>query len=123
MVLQAKARLKKWGNSLGLVIPKEAAEKDGLRAGEQVEVRVIRISDITRLRGKYPVVDLQAAKEEMRRAGMTKFFYDSYAVLAYLSDSPGCASYFEENTGVLTRPPPDGDLLCRLPWARSESCP
>lgn len=34
---------------------------------------------------------------------MTRFFYDSYAVLAYLSDSHGYAAYFEKNTGVLTR--------------------
>lgn len=34
---------------------------------------------------------------------MARFFYDSYSVLAYLSDSPGYAAYFEKNTGVLTR--------------------
>ena len=34
---------------------------------------------------------------------MARFFYDSYSVLAYLSDSPGYATYFEKNTGVLTR--------------------
>ena len=34
---------------------------------------------------------------------MARFFYDSYSVLAYLSDRPGYAIYFEKNTGVLTR--------------------
>jgi predicted nucleic acid-binding protein len=34
---------------------------------------------------------------------VVRFFYDSYSVLAYLSDRPGYASYFEKNTGVLTR--------------------
>jgi predicted nucleic acid-binding protein len=34
---------------------------------------------------------------------VTRFFYDSYSVLAYLSDSPGYSTYFEKNTGVLTR--------------------
>jgi predicted nucleic acid-binding protein len=34
---------------------------------------------------------------------MVRFFYDSYSVLAYLSDSPGYAIYFEKNTGFLTR--------------------
>ena len=67
MVVQAKARLKKWGNSLGIVIPKEAAEKNGLRVGEEVEIRLTKLSDITKLRGKYPIGDLQAAKEEMRK--------------------------------------------------------
>lgn len=34
---------------------------------------------------------------------MTKYFYDSYAVLAYLTDRPKYRSYFEEHTGVLTK--------------------
>jgi antitoxin component of MazEF toxin-antitoxin module len=67
MVVQAKARLKKWGNSLGVVIPKEAAESNGLRVGEEVEIRVTKVRDITELRGKYPTADLQAAKDEMRK--------------------------------------------------------
>jgi len=32
-----------------------------------------------------------------------QFFYDSYAVLAYLSDNPKYRSYFEENDGFLTK--------------------
>jgi antitoxin component of MazEF toxin-antitoxin module len=67
MVVQTKARLRKWGNSLGVVIPKEAAERDGFRAGEEVEIRLTKLSDITKLKGKYPIEDLQAAKEEMRK--------------------------------------------------------
>ncbi len=67
MVVQAKARLKKWGNSLGVVIPKEAAEKNGLHVGEEVELRLTKLSDVTELKGKYPVENLQAAKEEMRK--------------------------------------------------------
>ncbi|MDA4129434.1 MAG: hypothetical protein OK457_01565 [Thaumarchaeota archaeon] len=34
---------------------------------------------------------------------MPRFFYDSYAVLAYLSDRPKYRSYFEENDGLLTK--------------------
>ena len=67
MVVQAKARLKKWGNSLGVVIPKEAAERNGLHVGEEVEIRLTKLSDIKDLKGKYPVEDLQAAKEEIRK--------------------------------------------------------
>ena len=33
----------------------------------------------------------------------TRFFYDSYAVLAYLSDNPNYRSFFEENDGFLTK--------------------
>jgi len=67
MVLQAKTRLKKWGNSLGVVIPKETAERNGLRVGEEVEIRLTRLGDITELKGKYPFEDLQEAKEQMRK--------------------------------------------------------
>jgi predicted nucleic acid-binding protein len=33
----------------------------------------------------------------------TKFFYDSYAVIAYLSDNSNYRDYFEGNDGVLTK--------------------
>jgi hypothetical protein len=33
----------------------------------------------------------------------TRYFYDSYAVIAYLSDSSNYRAYFEENDGVLTK--------------------
>ncbi len=33
----------------------------------------------------------------------TRFFYDSYAVMAYLSDNPNYRAFFEENDGVLTK--------------------
>jgi predicted nucleic acid-binding protein len=32
-----------------------------------------------------------------------RFFYDSYAVLAYLSDNPKYRVFFEENDGILTK--------------------
>jgi predicted nucleic acid-binding protein len=32
-----------------------------------------------------------------------RFFYDSYAVLAYLSDNPKYRPFFEENDGILTK--------------------
>lgn len=33
----------------------------------------------------------------------TRYFYDSYAIIAYLSDNPAYRAYFEENDGVLTK--------------------
>ena len=32
-----------------------------------------------------------------------RYFYDSYAVLAFVSGRPGYKEYFEENDGVLTK--------------------
>ena len=62
-----RARLRRWGNSLGVTVPKELVRQEGLREGEEVEVQVRRVSDIRALRGKFPIKDLQRAKEEMRK--------------------------------------------------------
>jgi predicted nucleic acid-binding protein len=34
---------------------------------------------------------------------LTVFFYDSYAVLAYIDDQPNYRPYFEEDDGILTK--------------------
>ncbi|MDG7026748.1 MAG: AbrB/MazE/SpoVT family DNA-binding domain-containing protein, partial [Nitrososphaerota archaeon] len=64
--MQLNAKLKRWGNSYGVVVPKEVVEKEGLREGEVVEVIVRKAIDVKRLYGKYPFKDLQAQKEKMR---------------------------------------------------------
>ena len=64
--MQWNAKLKRWGNSYGVVVPKEVVEKEGLREGEVVEVIVRKAIDVKRLYGKYPFKDLQAQKEKMR---------------------------------------------------------
>ena len=65
--MKGKAKLKRWGNSYGVVVPKEVVEKEGLKEGEVVEISVRKASDIRRLFGKYPFKDLQFEKEEMRK--------------------------------------------------------
>ncbi len=62
-----RSRLRRWGNSLGVTVPKELVRREGLRDGEEVEVQVRRVSDIRALRGKFPIKELQKAKEEMRK--------------------------------------------------------
>ncbi len=51
-----------------MTVPKELVRRERLREGEEVEVQVRRISDIRQLRGKFPIKELQKAKEEMRKA-------------------------------------------------------
>lgn len=65
--MQSKAKLKRWGNSYGVVVPKEIVEKEGLKEGEEVEISVRKASDIRRLFGRYPFKDLQLEKEQMRK--------------------------------------------------------
>ncbi|MBI3859223.1 MAG: AbrB/MazE/SpoVT family DNA-binding domain-containing protein [Thaumarchaeota archaeon] len=65
--MQAKSKLKKWGNSYGVVVPKEIVEKEGLREGEIVEISVRKAVEIERLFGRYPFKDLQSQKDAMRK--------------------------------------------------------
>ncbi len=65
--MQAKSKLKRWGNSFGVVVPKEVVEKEGLKEGELVEISVRKASDIRRLFGKYPFKNLQEQKEAMKK--------------------------------------------------------
>ena len=58
--------MRKWGNSLGVVIPSEEASKEGLRENDEVEVFIRKALDIRELFGKYKFRDLQKLKEELR---------------------------------------------------------
>ena len=65
--MNTKAKIRCWGNSLGIVLPKALVEEEGLKEGEEVEVTVRKFSDIHTLRGKYPFKELQREKDEMKR--------------------------------------------------------
>lgn len=65
--MQAKSKLKRWGNSYGVIIPKEMVEKEGLKEGETVEISVRRMTDVGRLFGRYRFKNLQAQKDTMRK--------------------------------------------------------
>ncbi len=58
--------VRKWGNSLGVVIPREEASKEGIKENDEVEVVVRKATGIRQLFGKYKFKDLQAVKEELR---------------------------------------------------------
>jgi antitoxin component of MazEF toxin-antitoxin module len=66
--MNAKMKVKCWGNSLGIVLPKALVDEEGLKEGEEVEVIVRKVSDVRSLRGKYSFKDLQHEKDEMKRS-------------------------------------------------------
>lgn len=66
MVVKTKIRC--WGNSLGVVLPKALVDEEELKEGEEVEITVHKVSDVRSLRGKYPFKDLQREKDEMKRS-------------------------------------------------------
>ena len=59
--------MKKWGNSLGLIIPADLASKDGLKEGDEVEYHLKKCNDIKELFGKYPMGNIQKIKDELRK--------------------------------------------------------
>ncbi len=58
--------MRKWGNSLGVVIPREEASREGLRENDEVEIVIRKAVDIRQLFGKYKFRDLQSLKDELR---------------------------------------------------------
>jgi antitoxin component of MazEF toxin-antitoxin module len=58
--------VRKWGNSLGVVIPSEEVSKEGLKENDEVEIVIRKAVDIRQLFGKYKFRDLQSAKDELR---------------------------------------------------------
>ena len=65
--MQARSKIKRWGNSYVVIVPKEIVEKEGLKEGETVEISVRKTGDVNRLFGKYRFKDLQAQKNSMRK--------------------------------------------------------
>ncbi len=62
----SRTKVKAWGNSLGVIIPKEIVNQIGLKEGQEVEISVRRPADIKRLFGKYRLGEGQKVKDEMR---------------------------------------------------------
>jgi len=58
--------VRKWGNSLGVVIPSEEVSREGLKENDEVEIVIRKAVDIRQLFGKYKFRDLQSVKDELR---------------------------------------------------------
>jgi len=59
--------LRRWGNSYGVVIPKDVALKEGIKEDDEVEVTIKRAVDLKDLFGKYRFEDVQKLKDELRK--------------------------------------------------------
>ncbi|MBS3143072.1 AbrB/MazE/SpoVT family DNA-binding domain-containing protein [Candidatus Woesearchaeota archaeon] len=49
-----EVKVKKWGNSLGVVIPREVIAEKRLREGERIALEVFKVGNLKDLFGKYP---------------------------------------------------------------------
>jgi len=43
--------LKKWGNSMGVVLPKELVEKEQLKKNEKIFLEIVKEADLTKIFG------------------------------------------------------------------------
>jgi antitoxin component of MazEF toxin-antitoxin module len=64
--MAVRSVVRKWGNSLGVVIPSEEVSREGLKENDEVEIVIRKAVDIRQLFGKYKFRDLQSVKDELR---------------------------------------------------------
>lgn len=64
-----KVKVRKWGNSLGVVIPKETVKEKNVKAGDEVYAEIRKPSDIKKIFGslKEWKRDTQEIKDEARQ--------------------------------------------------------
>ncbi len=65
MVLEAEVKLKKWGSSIGVVLPKQALEKEAFKEGETVRVLVFKKRNP--LKETFGTVKFSKSTEQMMR--------------------------------------------------------
>lgn len=65
----SKAKLKEWGSSLGVVIPREIVKKEKLSIGEEVIIDIKRKNKVKEIFGALSEwgIDSQKMKDELRK--------------------------------------------------------
>ena len=69
MELETKAKIKTWGNSLGIVIPKEIVIKEDLQENDEVIVKISKKNTLEDFfgKGKGIKINSQKMKDESRK--------------------------------------------------------
>ena len=68
-MIEYEAKLRNWGNSIGIVIPKEEVEKEKLEANQKVKVLItpinpVKVKDIFgKMKGKFTTPTAEILKE------------------------------------------------------------
>ncbi|MEK6825368.1 MAG: AbrB/MazE/SpoVT family DNA-binding domain-containing protein [Nanoarchaeota archaeon] len=67
--MEITTRLKRWGNSVGIIIPAEMLREKGLKEEEEVIISVEKKKGIRYLFGslKHAKIDAQKVKDELRK--------------------------------------------------------
>ena len=69
MVIQTKTRIREWGNSFGVVIPKELVTKEGFKANDRVIISIDKRQTLEEFfgKGKGKIKDTQKEKDKARK--------------------------------------------------------
>ena len=67
--MEFRAKAKEWGNSLGIIIPREIANKEHIRANEEVIVEIKRKNALREVFGSLKgwKINTQKLKDELRK--------------------------------------------------------
>jgi len=65
-MIECKAKLKNWGNSIGLIIPKEEAKKEKLHTDQEVKV-IISPMNMTKVKDIFGKLKFKKSTEQMMR--------------------------------------------------------
>ncbi|OGJ19898.1 hypothetical protein A3K73_01070 [Candidatus Pacearchaeota archaeon RBG_13_36_9] len=69
MVIQTRTRIREWGNSFGVVIPRELVIKEGFKANDRVIIRIDKRQNLEEFfgKGKGKIKDAQKEKNEAKK--------------------------------------------------------
>ncbi|HLD87243.1 MAG TPA: AbrB/MazE/SpoVT family DNA-binding domain-containing protein [Candidatus Nanoarchaeia archaeon] len=67
--METESIARKWGNSIGFIIPAEVAEKENIRPNSKVRFEIIRVDDISDTFGTLPRKMSGQKFKDLARAG------------------------------------------------------
>ncbi len=67
--MEVEATARKWGDSIGFIIPKEVAEKENIKPDSKVTFTIIKVSDISDTFGKLKRKATGQKFKDMARTG------------------------------------------------------
>jgi hypothetical protein len=69
MVIQTKTRIREWGNSFGIIIPRELVIKEGFKVNDRVNISIEKKQNLEEFfgKGKGKIKNVQKEKDEVRK--------------------------------------------------------
>jgi len=69
MAIETKTRIREWGNSFGIVIPRELVIKEGFKVNDRVNISIDKKQNLEEFfgKGKGKIKNVQKEKDEARK--------------------------------------------------------